>query len=70
MKVGKRAVKAYVGAGVAGLAALGTALADERVSSAEAVGVVGSALAAFAAVYFAPNGTDPDPTTSTPEVGG
>lgn len=67
-KIGLRAGKAYVAAGVTAFAALGTALSDSQVSAAEFVGLLGSTLAAFGATYFVPNGTDPDHTTSTPEV--
>ena len=67
-KLGRRAIKAYLAAAIAGVATLGTALADERLTWAEGTGVVGSTLVAFAGVYLAPNGSDDDPTTSTPEV--
>lgn len=66
--LGTRALKAYVAAGVAALAVLGTSLADGVVSAVEVVALLGSALAAWSTTYFVPNGTSPDPTTSTPEV--
>ena len=67
-KLGARATKAYLGAAIAGLATLGTAVADEHLTWAEGIGVLGTVLSAFAAIYLAPNGADADPTTSTPEV--
>lgn len=63
--------KAYLAAVVAVLAALGTAVAgDGSVSMAEAIGALGSAAVAYGAVYFAPNASDADPTTSTPALTG
>ena len=47
--------KAIVGAAVAGLTALGTALADDRVTSVEWVGVAVATLAALGLVYAVPN---------------
>lgn len=70
-RVGRRALKAHLAAGAAALAALGTALADERLTAAEVTGTLGSAVVAWAAVYFTPNGAEADPGTSTPEpIGG
>ncbi|MEU5938631.1 hypothetical protein ABZ807_05485 [Micromonospora sp. NPDC047548] len=47
--------KAAVGAAVAGLTALGTALADDRVTSVEWAGVAVATLAALGIVYAVPN---------------
>lgn len=67
-RLGKQALKAYMAAGAAALAALGNGYADDALSKAEGFGVAASALLAFGAVYFTKNGTSPDRTTSTPEV--
>ena len=55
----KAGAKAVNGGITAGLAALGTALADGTVTGWEIVGVVGTALAAFFAVYATSNQFDP-----------
>ncbi len=47
--------KALVAAGLAGLGALGTALVDNQVSSAEWVGVASATLAGLGLVYAVPN---------------
>lgn len=47
--------KAIVGAAVAGLTALGTALADNQVTTAEWVGVAVATLTALGVVYAVPN---------------
>ena len=47
--------KAIVGALVAGLTALGTALADDTVTGAEWVGVAVATLGALGIVYAVPN---------------
>lgn len=47
--------KAITGAAVAGLTALGTALADDRVTTFEWVGVAVATLAALGLVYAVPN---------------
>ena len=47
--------KAIVGGATAGLTALGTALADNHVTSAEWVGVAVAALAALGMVWAVPN---------------
>ncbi|MEV0425380.1 hypothetical protein [Micromonospora sp. NPDC050495] len=47
--------KAIVGGAVAGLTALGTALADDRVTASEWVGVAVATLAALGIVYAVPN---------------
>ncbi|MFE9955822.1 hypothetical protein [Micromonospora sp. NPDC005299] len=47
--------KAVVGGLVAGLTAFGTALADDRVTNAEWVGVGLATLAALGLVYAVPN---------------
>ncbi|MEV0156867.1 hypothetical protein AB0H57_24490 [Micromonospora sp. NPDC050686] len=47
--------KALVGAAVAGLGVLGTALVDNTVTPAEWVGVASAALAALGLVYAVPN---------------
>ncbi|MEU4675733.1 hypothetical protein [Micromonospora sp. NPDC023737] len=54
MKVNPYA-KAVVGAAVAGLTALGTALADNTVTASEWVGVAVATLAALGVVYAVPN---------------
>lgn len=54
MKI-KPYAKAIVGAAVAGLTALGTALADDQVTTSEWVGVAIAALAALGIVYAVPN---------------
>lgn len=65
------AAKAYLAGLIALLAALGTAVAepDASITAAEGIGAAGSALAAFAAVYFLPNARSENPTTSTPGPG-
>lgn len=47
--------KAIVGAAVAGLTALGTALADNQVTTVEWVGVAVATLGALGIVYAVPN---------------
>lgn len=47
--------KAIVGAAVAGLTALGTALADNEVTGVEWVGVAVATLGALGIVYAVPN---------------
>lgn len=47
--------KAIVGAAVAGLTALGTALTDDRVTTVEWVGVAVATLGALGIVYAVPN---------------
>lgn len=47
--------KALIGALVAGLTALGTALADGELTAAEGVGCIVAALVALGAVYAVPN---------------
>jgi hypothetical protein len=55
--------KALVGALIAGLTALGTALADGEVTSPEWIGVAVAALGVLGAVFAVPNATDPsDPS--------
>lgn len=59
----RQAAKALVGSALAGLTALGTALADEQITQAEWVGVVVAALGVLGAVYATPNAPDAaDPT--------
>ena len=48
-------LKAIVGAIIAGLAALATALADNGVTALEWVGVATAVVVAFGGIYFAPN---------------
>lgn len=52
-----RYAKAIVGALTAGLGALGTALADDRVTNLEWVSVAGAVVAALALVWAVPNKT-------------
>ena len=47
--------KAVIGGAVAGLTALGTALADDKVTTGEWVGVAVATLAALGIVYAVPN---------------
>lgn len=47
--------KAIIGAAVAGLTALGGALADDRVTSGEWVGVAVATIAGLGLVYAVPN---------------
>jgi hypothetical protein len=55
--------KALVGALIAGLTALGTALADGEVTQGEWVGVAVAALGVLGAVFATPNAADPaDPS--------
>lgn len=54
-------MKAIVGALVAGLTALGTAMTDDAVSTAEWVGVAVATLGALGVIYATPN---TDPSTS------
>jgi hypothetical protein len=51
----KAVAKAIVGALVAGLSVLGSALDDGHVSASEIVATLSATLVAFAAVYFTPN---------------
>lgn len=54
-----RYAKAFIGAAVAGLGALGTALADDHVSTAEWAGVALAAAVALGAVWRVPNAAVP-----------
>lgn len=54
----KRNAKAYIAGTIAGLTALGTALDDNAITYAEAVGVAVATLTAFYAVWRVPNKRD------------
>jgi hypothetical protein len=58
MTVGQMA-KALVGALIAGLTALGTALADGEVTQGEWVGVAVAALGVLGGVFYTENADDP-----------
>lgn len=58
MNIGMYA-KAIVGGAIAGLTALGTALADEKVTSLEWVAIAIATLAGLGAVWAVPNKKDP-----------
>jgi hypothetical protein len=53
--------KALVGLAIAGLTALGVALADGSVTAAEWVGVALAALGTLGGVYAIPNAPEPQP---------
>lgn len=54
-----RYAKAFVGCAVAGLGAVATALADDRITGAEWCGVALAALVALGTVYAVPNRPGP-----------